>query len=206
MSGKATVYIIDDDEAVRNGIADLVKEMGAEVQTFSLAEEFLNSYQHQENACLVLDIRMPGMSGLELLEELNKQGIYIPTIIISGHGDIPMAVDAVKKGAVNFIEKPFREHVLWENIKKALEGSSELHRLSLERAKIKENISKLTPKDREIMELLVSGMSDKEIAHQIKISRRAVAFHRTAILRKLEISTVVELANLSAKLDILKLP
>lgn len=202
MAEQATIYIVDDDEAIRDGISDLVESMGLKSQVFASAEEFLQVYSASGPACLILDVRMAGMSGLELQQTLAEREIDIPVIIVTGHGDIPMAVEAMDKGAVDFIEKPFREQALWKSVKKALTVAAESANIKAGKTELKKTLTLLSSKELEVAKLLVTGKVDKQIATELGVSRRAVAFHRVDILRKMEVSSVVELASLISKMNI----
>lgn len=202
MVEQAIVYVVDDDEAIRDGISDLVESMGLKSQVFASAEEFLQVYSASGPACLILDVRMAGMSGLELQQTLAEREIDIPVIIVTGHGDIPMAVEAMDKGAVDFIEKPFREQALWKSVKKALTVAAESANIKAGKTELKKTLTLLSSKELEVAKLLVTGKVDKQIATELGVSRRAVAFHRADILRKMEVSSVVELASLISKMNI----
>jgi two-component system response regulator FixJ len=202
MSENGTVYIVDDDEAVRDVISNLVKDMGLESQAFCSAEDFLSSYKRTGTDCLVLDVRMAGMSGMELLEILAKEKIAIPVILVTGHGDIPMAVEALQSGAVDFIEKPFREQTLWEKISKALKTSDDAYNFDSDRQNLETKISLLTKKESEIFKYILAGKTDKQIGNDLDCARRTAAFHRGNLLEKLEFKTVVELAKTMTRLNI----
>jgi FixJ family two-component response regulator len=195
MGEQPTVFVIDDDKAVREGIVDLVRAMDLQVQAFARAEEFLEANTVGQPGCLVLDVRMPGMSGLSLQRRLAEQDIRIPIIIITGHGDVPMAVEAMKDGAIDFIEKPFREQVLWDSITRALERAERRRCQRAAAEAFEEKATLLTDREREVMEFLVGGKADKEIAQKLGISTRAIAFHRVHIFEKLAVESTVELAR-----------
>ncbi len=196
------VFIVDDDEALRDCIADLVRETGLQACCFGSAEEFLQSYKPSGLDCLLLDVRMPGMGGLELLANLTEQDIGIPVIIVTGYGDIQMAVNALQLGAIDFIEKPFRAQRLWESIRKGLKASGDQASRRAQRKEVQTSLSELTPKEKHVVKLLLEGNSDKEIATVLEVSRRAIAFHRNAILEKLGFDSVVKMAATLAKLNI----
>lgn len=202
MNENQIVFIVDDDQAIREGISDLVEGMGLEVQCFSSAEEFEQSYKTGRPDCLLLDVRMRGISGMELLTKLAKENTYIPTIIVTGHGDIAMAVEALNTGAVDFIEKPFREHDLWLKIKKAFAIGAASRDTRRQRTDLKNKLSLLSSKERQVLKLLITGQVDKQIAIELDISRRTAAFHRTRILEKMAPLSIIELAALLARLDI----
>ena len=200
MDEKQTVFSVDDGKLIRDGIANLVKTMlSLEARTFATAEEFLKAYDPAEAGCLVLDVCLPGMSGLELQARLKEQNAEIPIVIISGHGDVPMAVKAVKAGAVDFIEKPFREHVLWENIKKALAMDAQDRSDRVELTDIQERISLLSGRERGVMELVLAGKTSKEIADKLGLSHKTVETHRTHIMEKLGVRSAVQLTRLVCK-------
>lgn len=202
MDKNCTVHVVDDDRAVREGIAGFVEDMGLEARTYSSAEEFLESYVRSGVDCLVLDMRMAGMSGMDLLKKLSEERRYIPTVVVTGHGDISMAVETLKNGAVDFVEKPFREQALWESIQKALKVGTDYTRRRLERERVNDKIAILTDRERAVLGFLLEGKSDKQIALEIGVTRRAVAFHRNSVLNKFEAGNIVELANLIAKGDV----
>ncbi len=202
MNENQIVFIVDDDPAIREGISDLVEGMGLEVQCFSSAEEFEQSYESGRPDCLLLDVRMRGMSGMELLTKLAKENTYIPTIIVTGHGDIAMAVEALNTGAVDFIEKPFREHDLWLKIKKAFAIGAASRDTQRQWTDLKNKLSLLSSKERQVLKLLITGQVDKQIAIELDISRRTAAFHRTRILEKMAPLSIIKLAALLARLDI----
>lgn len=199
MSRQAVVFIVDDEETIRDGLADLVVGMGYEAQTFASAEEFLQGHAPERLGCVILDVRMPGMNGLELQERLVEQGSLLPIIFITGHGDVGMCVQSLRMGAVDFVEKPFREQALWESIKKAMAQAVELKRGQAEQEILTEKFSRLSPREREVMDILVGGKTDKQVALELGITVRAVAFHRMHILEKMEVNSVVELARLLPK-------
>jgi two-component system response regulator FixJ len=196
MRTDSLIYVVDDDQAVRTAITDLVEDMGCKASPYANAEDFLDSISEEvQGHCLVLDIRMPGMSGIELLNKLHQKKIILPVILVTGHGDIPMTVEALKLGAVDVLEKPFREQILWEKIKNALEIGAEKTDQKVKKDAFMDNVSRLKPKERRVIKFLLEGKNDKVIAHEIGVTRRAVAFQRTNALNKLEVSGIVELAQ-----------
>lgn len=197
MRSKVTVYVVDDDEAVRHSLELLLQSVGQRARTFTSAQSFLDNYTPSEPGCLVLDVRMPEISGLELQRLLNEQNILIPTIIITGHGDVPLAVRAMKAGAMDVIEKPFNDQTLLDSIEKAIEKSLEIHKTNDSRLKFQQNIEHLSPREREVMELLVLGKGSKEIAAELCISSKTVDVHRVHIMEKMGVRTVVELTRLA---------
>jgi two-component system response regulator FixJ len=202
MDKNSVVHVVDDDKAVREGIANLVEDMGLKVETYPSAEEFLARFHPTGLDCLLLDVRMTGMSGMELLTKLSEMNYRIPTVIISGHGDIPMAVEAIEKGAVDFIEKPFGEQILSEKIQKAFKAAADCENIKIERQKLIQKLSLLTDRERCVLKYFLQGDSNKEIAIKLGVTIRAVAFHRASIFKKLEITSIVELAKSVLILDI----
>ena len=201
MRTEPTVFIVDDDKAMRDGVSLLVRSVGLQARSFVDAQNFLDSYTDSEPGCLVLDVRMPGMSGVELHEELVRRQITLPVIFLTGHGDVPMGVRAIKAGAVDFIEKPPCDQALLDAIQRAVTEDRE-RRLDLrERDIIHGRLSRLTARERQVMEYLVEGKSDKHIANELGISVRGAAFHRAHILETMKAGSLVELAQEVSKLD-----
>ncbi|NLH43289.1 MAG: response regulator transcription factor [Planctomycetes bacterium] len=193
------VFVVDDDEAICESLRLLIADIGLEVRTFTSARQFLEEYDPSHPGCLVLDVRMSGISGLELQARLNEMGVHIPTIIITGHADVPMAVEAMKAGATDFIEKPFRDQVLLDSIQKAVDLDLRVRRQRQEHQDIQSRIQLLTQREREVMDRLVAGKSNKNIAFDLGISQKTVDFHRANILDKIGVSSVVELVRLTQK-------
>ena len=198
---KPTVFIVDDDEAVRGALRLLMKSVGHEAKTFDSGDEFLASCSSGVSGCLILDIRMPGMSGLELQEKLQQQGVNIPIIFITGHGDVPMAVQAMKHGAMEFLQKPFREQDLVDLVNQALEKNENSHKLALQRTEIEPRIAKLTPRERQIMDMIVQGKASKVIAIDLGVSQRTVDTHRTRIMRKMQARSLAELVQMVVRMQ-----
>jgi two-component system, LuxR family, response regulator FixJ len=199
MKHEPTVFIIDDDPAVLKSLSLLLESVGIPSKTCQRCQDFLDLYNPDMSGCLVADVRMPEMSGLELQSTLSRRRIDIPIILISGHGDIPMAVEAMKKGAVDFLEKPFREQTLLESINKALMKDAQFRKLKENRVAFEKQCSDLTSREREIMDLLIAGKTNKDIAQILKISVKTVDFHRVHILGKMRADSVLELVNLLPK-------
>lgn len=195
------VYIVDDDQAVCHSLSLLVQGVGLDVRTFNSAEDFLTGYDSTRPGCLVVDVRMPGMSGLDLQHKLADQGINLPSIVITGHGDIPMAVDAMKSGVVDFVEKPFRDQLLLDDVQKALQLDAQIRTQTARRSKVDTKAANLTPREEEIMALLANGRSSKTIAYELGISQKTVDFHRAHILEKMGVDSVVELVLLTKQLQ-----
>jgi len=191
-----TVFIVDDDAAVRNSLRLLVKSVGLTAAVFASAQEFLASYDPQQPGCLALDVRMPGMSGLELQQQLNLRGAVIPVIFITGHGDIPMAVEAMQHGAFDFLQKPFRDQDLIDRIQRALERDRENRAALGERTRIRERLDSLTPREREVLALVTSGKANKTMAADLGLSQRTVEIHRARVMEKMGASSVAQLVRM----------
>jgi len=196
MNSQAIVYIVDDDEAVRHSLGLLLQSVGLTTLSFSSASSFLDGYDAAQPGCLILDVRMPDMSGLDLQQVLSDKGINIPTIIITGHGDIPLAVRAMKAGAMDVIEKPFNDQTLLDSINKAVLVSRDLHQQQLNKASFNQLIGHLSPREHDVLHLLVEGKNSKEIASQLGISPKTVDVHRTHVMEKMRVRTVVQLARM----------
>jgi FixJ family two-component response regulator len=198
---KPTVFIVDDEKAMRDSLKTLMDTVGLNAQTYSSADAFLEAYDPKIHGCLVVDVRLPGMSGLELQEELVQERIKLPVIVITGHGDVPMAVQAMKMGALNFIEKPFRDQVLLDNIQKAIDLDTQIRFEQKKNAESKRKLELLTPREREILDLLITGKPNKVIAFELGISQKTVDFHRANILKKMGADSVVKLVRLLGNLQ-----
>jgi len=193
---KATVFIVDDDPAVRSSMTWLLESVDLPVKPYASAQEFLDDYDANAPGCLVLDVRLPGMSGLDLQAELVKRHISIPIIIVTGHAEVPMAVRAMKSGAVDFIEKPFSDQVLLDCIRRALERDSESRVDESRRCEIDERIRALTPRETEVMENVVEGLSNKMIAAKLGVSRKTVEAHRAGVMKKMKAQSVADLVRM----------
>lgn len=191
-----TVFVLDDEAAIRDSLRFLLESVGLRVETFADAGEFLASWSPERPGCLVLDVRMRGMSGLELQDELVRRGVHLPTIVITGHGDVPMAVRAMKSGALDFLQKPFGDQALVDRVHQALEIDRDARRDLAERTRVSARLSILTPREREIAELLVDGKANKEIASDLGLSTRTVEGHRAHIMDKLAVDSFAELVRL----------
>ena len=189
------IYVVDDDAAVRDSLTLLLRAVGLTGQAFSSAAEFLQNYDPEQHGCLVADIRMPGMSGLDLQDELNRLGAHIPLIFITGHGDVPMAVDAMKSGALDFIEKPFRDQELLDRVNQAVSWDKERRTRNLETLAIRERLAALTPRETEVMERVVQGQANKVIAMDLGVSQRTVEIHRARVMEKMEVRSVAKLVR-----------
>jgi two-component system response regulator FixJ len=195
------VFVVDDDEAVRNSLRLLLKSVGLAASTLPTAQEFLSMYRPNQPGCLVLDVRMPGMSGMELQQQLNIRGAVIPVIFISGHGDIPMAVDAMQQGAFDFLQKPFRDQDLIDRIQRAL-AKDQTNRAELnERTRTRQRFESLTPREREVLALVTSGKPNKVMAGDLGVSQRTVEIHRARVMEKMAASSLAQLVRMVMDLN-----
>lgn len=190
MLAEPTVFIVDDDEALRAALARLLESVALRSHSFASSQEFLDGYDPRQPGCLLLDVRMPGMSGLELQETLVARKITLPVIILTGHADVPMAVRALKQGAFDFIEKPFQSQLLLERIQAALAHDAEVRRRLVEHADFHAKLALLTPREREVMGLLVAGQTVKQIAAHLGISHKTIQHHRARILETIDVDSV----------------
>lgn len=193
-----TVFIVDDDGAVRDSMMELVESVGLRGEEYSSAQAFLDAFQPERPGCLILDVRMRGMSGLVLLEKLAESGTGIPVIIITGHGDIPMAVRTLKLGAVDFIQKPYRDQLLLDSINNALALDAAARRARAGTDDLARRLAELTSREREIFDMLLEGLTSKYIARELGVSPRTVEAHRRSLLRKLSVASVKELLLLTS--------
>jgi FixJ family two-component response regulator len=191
-----TVYVVEDDEAVRDSLELLLKSAGKPVKTYATANAFLEDYSSRMAGCIVLDIRMPGMDGMELQKKLNERNSILPIIFVTGHGDVPMAVDAMKEGAVDFIQKPYREEALLEKIEVALEQDREQRKTLGEKQEIIRRVKTLTPREREIMDRMIAGQANKVIAIELEISQRTVEIHRSRVMHKMGTHSLAHLVRM----------
>jgi FixJ family two-component response regulator len=198
------VLVVDDDPSVRTSTERLVRSVGFKVKTFGSAREFLESPRPEGPACLVLDVRMPGQSGLDLQRELIGSGVQIPIIFMTGHGDIPMTVRAMKAGAVEFLTKPYRKNDLLDAIRVAIDRDRASRQERLEAGALRQRYEQLTPREREVMALVVDGLLNKQIAGQLATSERTIKFHRSHIMQKMEAESLAELVRMAGQLGIAK--
>ena len=198
----STVFIVDDDNRMRAAMQRLLKTVGLRSESFATPQEFLLQKLPTVPSCLVLDVRLPGMSGLEVQQKLNETGARLPIIFITSHGDIPMTVKAMKSGAVEFLTKPFRDQDLIDAIHQALKSSAETERLQHEISHLKECYEKLTGREREVMRLMVSGRLTKQIASTIGTSEITAAVHRGQVMRKMGANSPAELGRMAEKLKL----
>ena len=196
----AVVYVVDDDEAVRDSLKLLLESVDLPCQTFASASDFLEKHDRDQHSCLVADIRMPGMSGLDLQEELNHRSSTIPILFITGHGDVPMAVDAMKSGALDFIQKPFRDQELLDRIHQALESDEERREDNRELSETRNRIGRLTARETEVMHRVVQGQANKVIALDLGVSQRTVEIHRARVMQKMGARSLAELVRMVGKL------
>jgi len=199
---ESIVFIVDDDESVRKALARLIKSVGLKVETFSSATEFLKSDPYIGPSCLVLDIRMPGLSGLDLQSALTKSERTLSIVFITGHGNIPMSVQAIKSGAVDFLEKPFEEQALLDAVHLAIEKDRQAKENLAELRVINERVKSLTLREREVFALVVTGMMNKEIASEMNISEKTIKVHRSRVMHKMQAESLADLVRLAEKVDI----
>lgn len=191
-----SIFVVDDDAAVRDSLVELIESVGLKVETFASAQAFLEIYDPDKAGCLVLDVRMPEMSGLDLQEELNRRQAILPIIFITGHGDVPMAVEAMQRGAAEFIQKPFRDQDLLDRIERALQRDAE-NRKALEQRRLSaRRLNALTVRERQVLERVVAGKANKVIAIELGISQRTVEIHRARMMEKMQAATLAELINM----------
>ena len=191
-----TVFVVDDDDAVRNSLRMLLKSAGVHAEAYASAQEFLASYEASQPGCLVLDVRMPGMSGLEMQHELNLRGATIPVIFITGHGDIPMAVEAMQHGAFDFLQKPFRDQELLDRVQRALVRDADYRTRLRQTDRIRERLASLSPREREVLDLVTQGKANKMVAGDLGVSQRTVEIHRAHVMQKMEAGSLAELVRM----------
>jgi RNA polymerase sigma factor (sigma-70 family) len=191
-----TVFIVDDDPAIRFAMQALMDSVNIEHEIFASGDEFLENADDHRAGCLVLDIRMPGLGGLELQDELLKRDSTLPIIFITGHGDVPMAVDAMQKGAVDFIQKPFRDQDLLDRIREALKTDQERREEQKKHAEVAERLARLTNREREVFDLVVTGKPNKVIAYELGVSQRTVEIHRARVMEKMQARSLADLVKM----------
>jgi len=198
----ATVFVVDDDEPMRQSLKNLIRSVGLRVEAFASAQEFLRSKLPDVPGCLVLDVRLPGLSGLDLQKQMADAGIEIPIIFITGHGDIPMTVRAMKAGAVEFLTKPFRDQDLLDAIRQALERDRTAREQRAEIAELRSRFDSLTPREREVMGLVVTGLLNKQIAGELGTSETTVKIHRHQVMEKMGAGSLAELVRMADRLKV----
>ncbi len=199
---KAMVFVVDDDPFIRKSLGSLISSAGLDVETFATAKEFLKRQPHKGPSCLILDVKMPGVSGMALQEKLLSQEYDIPIVFISGHGDIPMTVKAIKKGAVDFLSKPFDEKDLLDAVREALQRDAKARALQKEQEEIHRRLESLTPREYETLTHVITGMLNKQIAYALKISEITVKVHRGRVMEKMGVDSVAALVRLTEKVGI----
>ncbi len=197
MSNNMTVFIVDDDEAVRQSTRWLIESIGLTVKTYESAETFLENYQEKEIGCLIMDIRMPGISGLDAQDQMKQRNIRLPIIFITGHGDVPMAVRALKSGASDFLEKPFNDQMLLDCVQKALKQAEKIQQENALHETINKRLKQLTPREKEVMEGVVQGKANKVIAFDLGVSSKTVEVHRAKVMEKMQAHSVAELVKMA---------
>ena len=198
----AIVFVVDDDSSIREAIKSLISLVGLRVETFDTAQEFLQSKRPDVPGCVVLDVELPGLSGLDLQRELAAHGVKLPIIFITGHGDIPTSVRAMKAGALEFLTKPFHDQDLLDAIRQALERDRAARRHSKEIAELRERFDALTSREREVMSLVVAGLLNKQIAAELGISEVTVKIHRGRVMNKMGVQSLAELVRMTERLEI----
>ena len=193
------VYVVDDDPSVRKGLSRLIRSAGLRVEAFASAEDFLKRYSSEEGGCLILDVQLPGLSGVDLQEALGGAERSLPIIFITGHGDIPMSVRAMKKGAVDFLAKPFDGHELLDAIAIALRKDKEARERRTKIREIRKRDEKLTPRERDVMKLVVMGLLNKQIGGKLGISEKTVKVHRGRVMQKMGVTSVAKLVRICTK-------
>ncbi len=193
----ATVFVVDDDQAVRDSLQWLIQSVGLRVETFSDALTFLDQADPSRPGCVVLDVRLPGISGLEVQEQLAERGLDWPIIVITGHGDVPMAVRAMKSGALDFIEKPFSDQVLLDQVQRAIELDTRRRSERAETDGITQRINTLTPREREVLDLVVAGKVTKQIARELNLADKTVEAHRARVMEKMRAESIAHLVRLA---------
>jgi FixJ family two-component response regulator len=198
---KETVFIVDDDLAIREGLCDLLESAGMETRHFATAEDFLRNYRAQTAGCLVLDVRLPGMSGTELQGKLVELGLTIPVIIMTAHGDMPMVRKVLKSGAVDFLIKPFQDEELLQTVERAIELDRSQRRNETLLSSIQARAQTLTEREREIMELVTTGLTNREIAQKLHLSVVTIKLHRGQVMRKMQADSLADLVKMSEKMN-----
>lgn len=197
MTPEPTVFIVDDDDAVRRFLSGLIESVELRVEAFASAQDFLEAYEPGQPGCLVLDVRMPGMSGLELQRELAEQAIDLPVIILTGHGNVQLAVHAMQAGAIDFVEKPFDNELLLDRIQRAVVENVRAGDERTKRIEIAGRVQLLTPREREVLDLVVAGQTNKGVARHLDISEKTVEIHRANVMRKMQAKSLADLVKMA---------
>ena len=195
MTTEPTVFVVDDNVGVRKSLRALLKSAGLAVETYASGEEFLAAYDPERPGCLLLDVRLRHRSGLDLQDDLRRRKALLPVIVLTGHGTVPTSVRAMKAGAVDFLQKPAPPKLLLERIRAALDSDRQARAVTIERAAVRERLARLTPREREVMELLIAGKTSREIAQAIHVSVRTVEGHRRIVLSKMNVSSATQLVR-----------
>lgn len=203
MDNNQTIYVVDDDDGVRESLSALLGSLGLNTQTYSSGVEFLDTLEPAWQGCLILDVRMPGLSGPQVQEVLAERKHNLPVIIVTGHGDLPMAVKAMKAGAIDFIEKPFEEMLLLESINRALAISEQSHSAEMATTDLNTRIEHLTPREREVLVQVAMGHPNKVIAHELDISPRTVEIHRARVIEKMNARNLSQLVRFTIRAGLL---
>lgn len=201
MEAEPTIFIVDDDPAVRQALSVLVRSMRLKTESFESAQHFLSSFDSTRPGCLLLDVRMPGVSGLELLEILSRDEVRMPAIVMSAYGDVPMVVRAMKAGALNFLEKPCRDQQLWEAIQEGLRWDAAHRQHIVLQSKMRQRLDRLTAGEHEVLRLLIAGKSNKAIATQLELSVRTIEVRRAKLMKKMNAESLAELIRLTLAAD-----
>lgn len=198
---KPVVCVVDDDDAFRDSLVWLLQSAGYAVTAYASADALLQSWPPERAGCMLLDIRMPGLSGLELQAELARRGYSAPVVFVTGHGDVPMAVGAMQKGAYHFLEKPFSDHVLLDIVARALKADAQTHAERARRFTVAARLERLTPRERDVMDCVVAGKLNKVTADELGVSVKTVEAHRSQLMKKLEVDSTAELVRLLIEVD-----
>ena len=202
MNRQPIVFVVDDDDAVRNSLRLLLKSASLSTTAFASAQEFLAGWTTEQPGCLVLDVRMPGMSGLELQEELNRRGAIIPVIFISGHADVPMAVEAIQHGAFDFLQKPFSDQDLIDRIQRALAADADNRQALSQLDELRKRYATLTPREQEVLVLVTDGRANKVMAGDLGVSQRTIEIHRARVMEKMGARSIAQLVRMTLDLGI----
>jgi len=195
LSAEPVVFVVDDDHAMRDAVSELLNSVGLKVCAYACADDFLLDYNPNQPGCLLLDIRMPGMDGLELQESLRTRQHSLPIVFLTGYGDVPMAVRAMQEGAIDFIEKPFREQTLLKSVRKALQEEADHRTREARTADISARLASLTQRERQVLDLVVEGKHNKEIASLLELSHKTIEFHRSKIMSKMAAESIADLVR-----------